>query len=142
MASEYDNMNLYHFRNLKSQNLLVSQLPALFVFPLLQLLWLPSPPVSFVFPLGFLGVVLLVPANRICPDLLLARGNTRQKYCRKTTTQDRIHATLTEKFKSHTQTSLSRPNIKYLYKCNRLIKLCLQLVRKSKQRSVLHRQSV
>jgi len=102
MATEYDNMNLYHFRNLKSQNLLVSQLPALFVFPLLQLLWLPSPPVSVVFPLGFLGVVLLVPTNRLCPDLLLARENTMHKYCRKTTTQDRIHVTLTEKCKSHT----------------------------------------
>lgn len=135
-------MNLYHFRNPKSQNLLVSQLPALFVFPLLQLLWLPSPPVSVAFPLGFLGVVLLVPANKKCSDLLLVRENTRHKYCRKTTTQDRTHVTSTEKCNSHTQTSLSRPDIKYLHKCNKLIKMCLQLVRKSKQRSVLHRQSV
>jgi hypothetical protein len=104
-ASEYD-MNLYHFRYLKSQNLLVSQLPALFVFLLRQLLWLPSPPVSVAFPLGFLGVVPLVPANRICTDLLLARGNTSHKYCRKTITQDRKNVNLTEKCKSPKKASL------------------------------------
>jgi hypothetical protein len=121
-ASEYDNMNLYHFRYLKSQNLLVSQLPVLFVFPLRQLLWLPSPPVSVAFPLGFLGVVPLVPANKICSDLLLAKGNTSHKYCRKTTTKDRKNVNLTKKCKSPTKASLSRPDIKYLYKCNKLIK--------------------
>jgi hypothetical protein len=115
MASECNNMKLYHFRNLKSLNLLVSQLPELFVFPLLQLLLLPSPPVSVAFPLGFLGVVLLVPAYKKCPDLLLARGNIRHKYCKKTTTQDRIYVTSTEKCYSDTRTSLSRPDIKYLY---------------------------
>jgi hypothetical protein len=67
-----------------------------------------------------------------CSDLWLARGNIRHKYCKKTTTQDRIHVTSTEKRYSDTRTSLSRLDIKYLYKCNMLIKLCLQLVRKSK----------
>ena len=70
-------MYLHNYKNLKSQNLLVSQLPALFAFPLLQLLWLPSPPASVAFPLGFLGVVLLVPANKKCSDLLLERGNIK-----------------------------------------------------------------